>query len=146
VVALTIVQALVLWLLVSGDPQRVHWAAIATLPLLAGALADVYGKAILQGQGRYTAFNILRNGAVAFYLVGVLGLLAAGETGVLQFAIAWVAASMLAGVLTASVALRHRPRPVSPEARVSAGSSFASGSGDTSSPCRRSRPFVWTRP
>ena len=121
VVALTIVQALVLWLLVSGDPQRVHWAAIATLPLLAGALADVYGKAILQGQGRYTAFNILRNGAVAFYLVGVLGLLAAGETGVLQFAIAWVAASMLAGVLTASVALRHRPRPVSPEARVSRG-------------------------
>jgi O-antigen/teichoic acid export membrane protein len=118
VVVLTIVQALVLWLLVSGDPQRVHWAAIATLPLLAGALADVYGKAILQGQGRYTAFNILRNGAVAFYLVGVLGLLAVGETGVVEFAIAWVAASVLAGVVTASVALRHRPK-ISAEARVS---------------------------
>ena len=127
VVALTIVQALVLWLLVSGDPQRVHWAAIATLPLLAGALADVYGKAILQGQGRYTAFNILRNGAVAFYLVGVLGLLAVGETGVVQFAIAWVAASVLAGVLTASVALRHRPRPISSEARVSRSELFRFG-------------------
>jgi len=121
VIVLTVLQAFILWLLVSGDPKRVHWAAIATLPLLAGALADVYGKAILQGQGRYTAFNILRNGAVGFYLVGVVALLAAGETGVVQFAIAWVAASMLAGVLTASVALRHRPRPVSSEARVSRG-------------------------
>jgi O-antigen/teichoic acid export membrane protein len=119
VIVLSILQALLLWLLVSGDPTRVHWAALATLPLLAGALADVYGKAILQGQGRYTAFNILRNAAVAFYLVGVLGLLASGKTGLVQFAVAWVSASILAGVLTVSVALRHKPKPASDDARVS---------------------------
>ena len=57
----------------------------------------------------------------------MLGLLAAGETGVVQFAIAWVAASVLAGVLTASVALRHRPRPISSEARVSRSELFRFG-------------------
>jgi O-antigen/teichoic acid export membrane protein len=118
VVVLSTLQALILWLLVSGDPERVHWAAIATLPLLAGALADMYGKAILQGQGRYTAFNILRNGAVAFYLIGVVVLLATGQTGLVEFTIAWVSAALLAGVVTLAVALRHRA-PASPDADVS---------------------------
>jgi O-antigen/teichoic acid export membrane protein len=118
VLVLSTLQALILWLLVSGDPERVHWAAIATLPLLAGALADIYGKAILQGQGRYTAFNILRNGAVVFYLVGVVVLLATGQTGLVEFTIAWVSAALLAGVVTLAVALRHRA-PASPDADVS---------------------------
>jgi O-antigen/teichoic acid export membrane protein len=112
-VVLSILQALILWLLLSDDPKRVQWAALATVPILAGALADIYGKAILQGQGRYTAFNILRNGSVVFYLVGVVVLLATGRTGLVEFTIAWVSASVLAGVVTIAVALRHTSPPSS---------------------------------
>lgn len=108
VFVLSTVQGVILWLLVSGEPRHVWWAAVATLPLLAGALADMYGKAILQGHGRYTAFNVLRVGFVAFYLVGVVALLSTGHTGLVEFTIAWVAAALLAGALTLLIALRHR--------------------------------------
>jgi O-antigen/teichoic acid export membrane protein len=111
VCALTIVQAAILWLLVRGEPNRVWWAAAITLPLLAGTIADMYGKAILQGQGRYTAFNLLRVAFVALYLVGVILLLAIGQTGLVEFTIAWVVAALVAGAVTLAVALgRHPPK------------------------------------
>ena len=123
---LSVLQALILWALVSGEPTRVWWAAVATLPLLAGLLADMYGKAILQGQARYTAFNVLRNGSVTLYLIGVIVLLATGMTGLVEFTIAWVAASLLAGALTLVVALRHRA-PVADDVDVARNDLFRYG-------------------
>lgn len=123
---LSVLQALILWALVSGEPTRVWWAAVATLPLLAGLLADMYGKAILQGQARYTAFNVLRNGSVTLYLIGVIVLLATGLTGLAEFTIAWVAASLLAGALSLFVALKHRA-PESTNAGVTRNDLFRYG-------------------
>ena len=77
-VALTALQVVILSVIVAVEPETVQWAAVAVLPLLAANLADAYGKAILQGQQRYLAFNVLRNAGTTFYLVGLLALLATG--------------------------------------------------------------------
>ena len=108
VAALISLQAVILWLLVHNDPHRVRIAALLTIPILAGALADMYGKAILQGQGRYTAFNVLRNAVVAFYLLAIVALLVLGQTDLVGFAVAWTAASLAAGALTLGTALSRR--------------------------------------
>jgi O-antigen/teichoic acid export membrane protein len=68
----------------------------------------MYGKAILQGQQRYTAFNILRNATVTFNLVAVLLVLAIGQTNLVGFAVAFVVASILSAAVTVTVALRGR--------------------------------------
>ena len=108
VAVLTFLQAVILWLLVSDDPHRVRLAAVLTIPIMAGALADMYGKAILQGQGRYMAFNVLRNAVVGFYLFAIVLLLALGRTELVGFAVAWTAASVIAGAVTLGVALARR--------------------------------------
>ena len=107
---LTIVQGAVLLLLLDDEPQRVQTAAIASFILLPGAIADIYGKALLQGQRRYTAFNILRNATVTFYLLGVLGLVAFAEAQLVGVALVWACATLLGGGLTVGIALRSRAR------------------------------------
>jgi O-antigen/teichoic acid export membrane protein len=110
---LTVLQGVILWLLVRDDPGRVKWAAIVVLPMLAGAIIDYYCKAVLQGQGRYFAFNVLRNGSIAFYLVGVLLAFGLGDPGLVEFAVALSAAAVLAGVVCAVVALSTERSPQS---------------------------------
>jgi O-antigen/teichoic acid export membrane protein len=110
IAALTLLQGAILWLLVQNDPHRVELAAALTLPLIVAGAGDLYGRAILQGQARYTAFNILRNAIVGFYLVGVALLVVLGRTELVGFAIAWTIASLAAGAVTAGVALAGRAR------------------------------------
>lgn len=112
VVVLTILQAITLWLLVSDDPQRVREAAVISLGILGGALADMYGKAILQGQRRFAAYNVMWNGIVSFYLIGVVVLFAAGEADLVAISAAWVLANLAAGALTTVVALSAPVPPV----------------------------------
>ena len=104
-VVLTALQAGILSVLLAEEPTRVKWAGLAVMPLLAANLADMYGKAILQGERRYAAFNILRNAGLGFYLVGVLLLLAVGQTGLVEFAIAYVLATVLSAIVTLSVVM-----------------------------------------
>jgi O-antigen/teichoic acid export membrane protein len=104
-VVLTILQAVTLWLLVSGEPQQVRDAAVISLGILGGALADMYGKAILQGQRRFAAYNVMWNGIVSFYLIGVVALFAAGQADLVTISIAWVLANLAAGGLSMIVAL-----------------------------------------
>jgi O-antigen/teichoic acid export membrane protein len=106
---LTFVQAVVLAVLVTGEANRVRTAAIVSLGILAGALADMYAKAMLQGQRRYAAFNLLWNAISALYLVGVVALVVTGNADLVTIAIAWVGANLLAGWVTLLVALRGRP-------------------------------------
>jgi O-antigen/teichoic acid export membrane protein len=110
---LIVVQAVVLWVLVRDEPSSVRDAAAISLAVLAGSLADLYGKALLQGQRRYAAFNVLWNGIVVLYMVGVLALVAAGEADLVNVSVAWVVANLLAGALTIVVALR--PRSIAPQ-------------------------------
>ena len=118
-IVLVLLQAGLLVLLLEGDPDRVKKAAIVSLALLPGALADMYGKALLQGQGRYGAFNTLRNATIFFYLAGIDVLLAFGVADLVGFAIAWVVANALSGAVTMAVALHGRPRAARDDDRVS---------------------------
>ena len=108
VIVLIAIQAVVLWFLVADDPHRVQVAAVVSLAVLAGLLADVYGKAILQGQRRYAAYNLMWNGISTFYLVGVVALAVSGSADLVTIAIAWVLANLAAGALTLTVALGSR--------------------------------------
>jgi O-antigen/teichoic acid export membrane protein len=114
IVVLTLTQAALVALLVYDEPERVHWAALVALPMLGGAIVDYYSKAILQGQGRYLLFNILRNAAVTFYLVGVLGVFLTGHAGLVEFAIAVSVSAVAAGIVSAYAATAGRPS-VAPE-------------------------------
>jgi O-antigen/teichoic acid export membrane protein len=86
----------------------------------------MYGKAILQGQGRYMAFNLLRNAVVVFYLAGLGIVLASGRSGLIEFTAAWVAANVLSGALALLVALRGN-RPPSTTRSTSRGDLFRFG-------------------
>ena len=112
-VVLVLLQGLLLYLLLDDQPERVRDAALVSLALLPGAIADLYGKALLQGQGRYRAFNILRNATIAFYLValGVVWLVDAAD--IVGITTAWVTANLLSGAVTLVVALRGRPAAAS---------------------------------
>lgn len=118
-IVLVLLQGALLVLLLEGDPDRVKTAAVVSLALLPGAVADLYGKALLQGQGRYRAFNILRNATIVFYLAGIGVLLAVGATDLVGFAIAWVVANLVSGAVTLGLALSGRPEEARAGRRVS---------------------------
>jgi O-antigen/teichoic acid export membrane protein len=120
-VSLTALQIVVLWFVLADEPDRVRWAGVAVLPLITATLADQYGLALLQGQRRYAAFNILRTAGVVLYLGEVLVLLAVGRTELVAFALAWVVATALSGALTLTFALsgRRAARDVRKPAEVS---------------------------
>lgn len=126
-VVLVLVQAGVLLVLLEGEPDRVRTAGVVSLALLPGALADMYGKALLQGQGRYRAFNILRNATIVFYLAGIGVLVALGAAELVGITIAWVVASLLSGAVTLGVALHDRPRHTPGPAHVSRRRMFTFG-------------------
>ena len=111
VVVLTLAQGGILVLLLEGEPDRVRTAGAASLVLLLGALADMYGKALLQGQGRFTLFNLLRNATVSFYAAGIGVLFVIDRASLVGVTIAWVAANLASGGMTLAVALRHQPPP-----------------------------------
>jgi len=119
IVVLTLVQAGALWLLTHDEPHSVRIAAIVSLGILTGAVADMYAKAILQGQGRYAAFNVLWNALSVFYLVGIVGLVATGHADLVTIATAWVAANLASGALTSATALSRRPRHMQTESDIS---------------------------
>lgn len=110
-VLLTILQAGIMVLVLAGDPADVKWAGVIALPLLAANLAEMYGKAILQGQRRYAAFNVLRNAGLTFYLIGVVALAATGRTSIVAFASAYVIASALSAIVTLAVVADRRMSP-----------------------------------
>ena len=109
-ISLTILQAAILAVIVAVEPPDVRWAAVAVLPLLAANLAETYGKAILLGQQRYLAFNIVRNVGLTLYLVGLVVVVAAGHAGLIEFAVTYVIANIVAAVVTIVLAVAGRPK------------------------------------
>lgn len=118
-VVLVALQGFLLYLLLDGQPGAMRDAAIVSLALLPGAIADMYGKALLQGQGRYRAFNILRNATIAFYLAGLAAVWLVDAADIVGIMVAWVSANLLSGALTLIVALHGRPPHAAEHAGVS---------------------------
>lgn len=105
-VVLVAVHATVLWIVFSDDARQIKLAAAFTLLSAPAILAQQYGLAILQGQQRFLAFNILRAVPLVLYALGTLAVFASGTGTLPQIAAAWVVAYVLVGGTTLAVARR----------------------------------------
>jgi O-antigen/teichoic acid export membrane protein/O-antigen ligase len=109
VVVTLVVQTAILAALVVDEPGRVKAAALISLPLVPGILAFAYGTAILQGQERFTAFNILRVLPTFAYVVGVFAVYMLHTADLVTVTAAWSTAYFLGGFLALGVAVRGLP-------------------------------------
>ena len=118
-----VVQSGVLAALVANDPERVKVAALISLILVPGFPAFVFGTAILQGQQRFTAFNILRTLPTVLYVGGVAVVFLLGSANLVCLMTMWAGANVLGGFLALGVAVRGLPatragKPPPPRAEV----------------------------
>jgi O-antigen/teichoic acid export membrane protein len=89
-----------------GQPGRMEMAGFITLAWTPAALLQMYAQALLQGQERFRAFNVLRvlPGMLASLLIGVIAL--AGEASLASLAAAWTAAYVIGAAASIAVGLR----------------------------------------
>jgi O-antigen/teichoic acid export membrane protein len=90
----------------SGEPARVISAGLVATALVPAVLAQTYGLALLQGQRRFRAFNVLRVVPASLYSIAVLGAFIAGLHSLFQITVATTAASVVAAGLIIVVLLR----------------------------------------
>jgi O-antigen/teichoic acid export membrane protein len=103
-------QIAVLVALVIHDPERVKVAAMISLLLVPGLLAFSYGLAILQGQQRFAAFNVLRTLPTAGYVAAVVVVFLLDSADLVSLMTIWAMANFVGGFLALGVAARGLPR------------------------------------
>ena len=111
IVGLTIAQVGILLLLVRDDERSAMLAAIPVMPAL---IAQQYGLAVLQGQQRFTLFNVLRVSPAALYALALAALVAVSRTDLVELVFAWTVANLIAGLALAAVAIDYARRPSGP--------------------------------
>ena len=109
VVVILVVQTAVLAALVVDESGRVKAAALISLLLVPGIIAFWYGTAILQGQQRFTAFNILRILPTAAYVAGVVVVFVVHAADLVSVMTVWATAYFVGGFLALGVAVRGLP-------------------------------------
>jgi O-antigen/teichoic acid export membrane protein len=97
---------MVLW----GDPGSVLLAGAFTLALVPGTLGQQYGLAILQGQRRFQAFNLLRLLPLVLYSSGLIAMFALNRHELPVITLIWVCSWVGVGLTTLSIALRGLPK------------------------------------
>lgn len=103
---LAIINGAIAALLFAQSPPSVRIAAFATIVVIPGMILQQYGLAIMQGQGRFGAFNALRLSTGFSYAVAVGAFAAVGQGALLQIAYAWAAAYLGIGVLIGALVVR----------------------------------------
>jgi len=103
---LVLIHVVILAIIFRSDPHPVRLAALVSLGAIPAALAQLYGVAILQGQQRFAAFNVLRTLPAAAYSAAVLALFVADAGTLERVTVAWVASSAVVGAATMVIALR----------------------------------------
>jgi O-antigen/teichoic acid export membrane protein len=93
---------------------------LAVIPIMPALIAQQYGLAVLQGQQRFTAFNVLRVAPAVLYALALVALVTLGWTSLAQVALAWAVVNVLVGLSLATVAVRYavRARGRSPTRRT----------------------------
>jgi O-antigen/teichoic acid export membrane protein/O-antigen ligase len=104
--AACLVHFLVLITFFGGEPRRVHIAGLIAIALVPSLLGQLYGLAILQGQQRFLAFNVLRLLPAALYAAGVLGAFLVGFDSLIELTIVFVAANAAGATLILIVSAR----------------------------------------
>jgi O-antigen ligase/O-antigen/teichoic acid export membrane protein len=108
--ALTALLAAILFVWVRGRPHDVQVAAIPITLLVAFVIAHSYGLAFLQGQHRFTAFNICRTVPGALYAVAAIILFLMGIRRLEVITAAWVLIHLVAALAANGLVLaRMRP-------------------------------------
>ena len=105
-----VVQAAALAAIVHSDPQRVQLAAAISLLLPPGILALSFGLAILQGQRRFTAYNILRIAPSTAYVAGVVVVYVLNATSLVLFMTLWAGVNLVGGFIALVFAIRGLPK------------------------------------
>jgi O-antigen/teichoic acid export membrane protein len=103
---LVVVQALILAVIVRNGPSSIKLAAAITLGCPPAFIAYAYGCAVLQGERRFTAFNVLRVVPVAAYTCFVAGAAVVGRTTVPVFTFGWMLSYAATGAAAAVLAVR----------------------------------------
>jgi O-antigen/teichoic acid export membrane protein len=109
-----VAQAAVLLLLHAGilaavfwsDPHLVRIAALISLPAVPAILAQSYGIAVLQGEQRFAAFNVLRTVPAAAYAAVVLAIYLGGSGNLEWVVVGWICSSVASGLATLVLAVR----------------------------------------
>jgi O-antigen/teichoic acid export membrane protein/O-antigen ligase len=104
-----VLQVVALVVLLQGDPQKVKVAAVVTLFLPAGVLMLDTGLAILQGQHRFTWFNVLRIVPGAAYVLLVALAFVTIGVHLVVVTILWVGTMFFGGLLALVVGVRSLP-------------------------------------
>ena len=105
VAATLCLQVVILAIVVRDDPDRVRVAAAVSLLLAPGLFFFGYGLAVLQGQQRFAALNVLRTFPTAAYVFGVLALFATHSADLVRVMCVWSLASFVGGMLALGAAL-----------------------------------------
>jgi O-antigen/teichoic acid export membrane protein/O-antigen ligase len=90
----------------SGEPARVISAGLIATALVPALFAQNYGLALLQGQRRFRAFNVLRVAPASLYSIAILGAFLAGLHSLFQIMLVAMVAYVAAAGLTIVVLLR----------------------------------------
>ena len=106
VVSLVLLHAGILAAVLWNDPHAVRISAVMTLCGVPAILGQSYGTAILQGQQRFLAFNVLRALPATSYAVAVLAIFVVGGGNLEWVVVGWVVASLISASATLAVALR----------------------------------------
>jgi O-antigen/teichoic acid export membrane protein/O-antigen ligase len=114
-----VVQAVALAAIAASDPAHVKLAAALSLLLPPGILALHFGLAILQGQQRFTPFNILRIIPTTAYVIGVVVLYLLDLAELVPFMALWASVNLIGGFFALFFAVRGLPRNAEDDSAVS---------------------------
>lgn len=103
---LTAIHAVVLVLVLRGEPLSVRAAGAVTLAAVPAALAQRYGLAMLQGRQCFAAFNVLRTLPVVVYAAGVAVVFALGVTTIVPVVLVLTVSNAAGGLITLATGLR----------------------------------------
>lgn len=108
-VSLVLLHAGILAAVFWNDPHAVRISALITLFGVPAILGQSYGTAILQGQQRFLAFNVLRALPATTYSVAVLAIFLVGGGDLEWVVIGWVISSIVSAGATLVIAVRGVP-------------------------------------
>jgi O-antigen/teichoic acid export membrane protein len=103
------IQAAVLFTLLHDDPWRVKTAAFVSMGVLPGMMSLQYALAILQGQQRFRAFNVLRTMPAAVYSVGILAIFLLTSPNLAEVTAVHTGALLIVGGTSIVCAIRGLP-------------------------------------
>lgn len=105
-VSLVLLHAGILLAVFWNDPHAVKVSALLSLAAVPAILGQSYGTAILQGQQRFLAFNVLRALPATSYAVAVLAIFVVGGGNLEWVVVGWIVASLVSAAVTLFVAFR----------------------------------------